>query len=58
MQIAAESTKFGRGCNIETLGVFGGVPKGLQMRKLNMVYMCMCVFVRGVHGVNAGCNAI
>lgn len=36
VQIAAESQKFGRGCNIETLGVFGGVPKGMQMRKLNM----------------------
>lgn len=36
VQIAAESEKFGRGCNIETLGVYGGVPKGMQMRKLNM----------------------
>jgi len=36
VQIAAESEKFGRGCNIETLGVFGGVPKGMQMRRLNM----------------------
>ena len=36
VQIAAESDKFGRGCNIETLGVYGGVPKGMQMRRLNM----------------------
>ena len=36
VQIAAEADKFGRGCNIETLGVFGGVPKGMQMRRLNM----------------------
>ena len=35
VQIALESEKFGRGCNIETLGVYGGVPKGMQMRKLN-----------------------
>jgi hypothetical protein len=36
--------KFGRGCNIETLGVYGGVPKGMQMRRLNLgvqvIYYC------------------
>ena len=34
--------KFGRGCNIETLGVYGGVPKGMQMRRLNLGVQVIC----------------